>query len=235
MRGEVYLFKKTSKWFILLGITVLILAACSGNGEDKSSKSSDEVVATVNGEEILKADYETELENTKNMYAQQGMNLDDLGDDMKEQIEQSVLNQLVNTKLVLQTAAEEGVTAEQKEIDSEMDTIKSQFEDDKKFKEALEENKITEEDLKLQVKDQLTITKYLDNTIGEIKVTDEEVEVIYNQYKESAETQEQEPEDFETMKPQLEQQAIAQKKSEKVNELIEELRSENEKNIEITL
>lgn len=232
LRGEVYLFKKTSKWFILLGITVLFLAACSGDGEDKASK---DVVATVNGEEILKADYETELENTKSMYAQQGMNLDELDAEMKEQVEQSVINQLVNTKLVLQSAAEDGITTEQKEIDTEMDAIKSQFEDDKKFKEALKENKISEEDLKLQVKDQLTITKYLDTTIGEIKVTDEEVQAAYNQYKESAATQEQEPEDFETMKPQLEEQAIAQKKSEKVNELIEELRSANEKNIKITL
>jgi len=232
LRGEVYLFKQTSKWLILLGIAVLFLAACSGNGEDKAS---DDVVATVNGDKILKADYETELENTKNMYAQQGMNLDDLDDEMKKQIEESVLNQLVNTKLVLQTAAEDGITAEQSEIDSELEAIKTQFEDDKKYKEALKENKITEEDLKLQVKDQLTITKYLDNSIGEIKVTEEEVQVLYNEYKESAATQEQEPEDLETMKPQLEQQAIAQKKSEKVNELIEELRTENEKNIEITL
>lgn len=222
------MFKKASKWFILLGIVTLILGACSGG-------NSSEVVATVNGEEILKTDYETELENTKNMYTQQGMNLDDLDDEMKEQVELSVLNQLVNTKLVLQTAQEDGVKIEQSEVEAEMDAIKSQFEDDAKFEEALKENKTTEEELEVQVKDQLTITKYLDTTIGKIDVTEDEVTVKYDEYKEALASQEQEAEDLETIKPQLEQQIIAEKKSEKVNELIEELRTANEKNIEITL
>ncbi|MGM0902968.1 MAG: SurA N-terminal domain-containing protein [Bacillota bacterium] len=222
------MFKKASKWFILLGIVTLILGACSGG-------NSSEVVATVNGEEILKTDYETELENTKNMYTQQGMNLDDLDDEMKEQVELSVLNQLVNTKLVLQTAQEDGVAIEQSEVEAEMDAIKSQFEDDAKFEEALKENKTTEEELEVQVKDQLTITKYLDTTIGKIDVTEDEVTVKYDEYKEALASQEQEAEDLETIKPQLEQQIMAEKKSEKVNKLIEELRTANEKNIEITL
>jgi len=206
----------------------LILGACS---EEKSS----EVVATVNGEEILKADYETELENTKNMYTQQGMNLDDLDDEMKEQVELSVLNQLVNTKLVLQSAKEDGITVEQNELDSEMDAIKSQFEDDAKYEEKLKENKITEKELKVQVENQLTITKYLDSTIGKIEVTEDEVTGKYEEYKKALESQKQEPEDFKTIKPQLEQQVTAEKKNEKVNKLIEDLRTKNEKNIEITL
>ncbi|WP_404330033.1 SurA N-terminal domain-containing protein [Mesobacillus maritimus] len=222
------MFNKTSKWFILLGIVTLILGACSGG-------NSSEVVATVNGEEILKTDYETELENTKNMYTQQGMNLDELDDEMKEQIELSVLNQLVNTKLVLQTAQEDGVAIEQSEVDTELEAIKGQFEDDKGFEETLKKNKITEDELKVKVKDQLTITKYLDTTIGKIDVTEDEVTVKYDEYKEALASQEQEAEDLETIKPQLEQQIMAEKKSEKVNELIEELRTANEKNIEITL
>lgn len=227
------MFKRASKWFILLGIVTLILGACS-EGKSSEGKSS-EVVATVNGEEILKTDYETELENTKNMYAQQGMNLDELDDEMKEQVELSVLNQLVNTKLVLQSAKEEGIAVEQSAVDTELEAIKGQFEDDKGFEEALEKNKITEDELKVQVKDQLTITKYLDSSIGKIEVTEDEVTVKYDEYKEALASQEQEPEDFETMKPQLEQQVMAEKKSEKVNQLIEELRTANEKNIEITL
>lgn len=209
-------------------MVTLILGACS---EDKSS----EVVATVNGEEILKTDYETELENTKNMYTQQGMNLDDLDDEMKEQVELSVLNQLVNTKLVLQSAKEDGITVEQSELDSEMDAIKSQFEDDAKYEEKLKENKITEKELKVQVKNQLTITKYLDSTIGKIEVNEDEVTGKYEEYKKALESQKQEPEDFKTIKPQLEQQVTAEKKNEKVNKLIEDLRTKNEKNIDITL
>lgn len=223
------MFKKTSKWFIAMAVVTLLLGACSSGG------GSDEVVATVNGKDILKKDYEVEIENTKTSYEQQGIKFDELESKQKEELEKSVLDQLINTELILQTAKEDGVSVEQDEVDSELDAIKSQFEEDKQFKEALEKNKLTEEQLGEQVKKQLIITKYIDNNVGELSATDEELQAVYNQYKESAETQEQEPEDFKTMKPQLEQQVLAQKKSKKVNELIEELRKTNEENIEILL
>lgn len=211
-----------------MAIVTFLLGACSSGG-------SDEIVATVNGKDILKKDYEVEIENTKTSYEQQGINLDELDSKMKEEVEKSVLDQLINTELILQTAEKDGVSVEQGEVDSELEAIKSQFEEDKQFEEALEKNKLTEEQLGEQVKKQLIITKYLDKNVGELSATDEELQAVYNQYKESAETQEQEPEDFETMKPQLEQQVLAQKKNEKVNELIEELRKTNEEKIEILL
>jgi len=237
-KGEINLNRMFLKGSIVLAIVVMILGACSNNdSSDKkeSSKEGSKVVATVNGEEISRADFETEMENTKATYAQQGMNIDEMDKEQQKEFEQVVLNQLINTKLVLQTAEEGKVSVEQKDIDGEIKNIKSQFEDEAKFKEALKEGKITEDELKEQVKTQLTVTKFLESKIGEIDVTEEELKAVYNQYKEAAELQKQEPEKFETMKPQLEQQAIAQKQGEKVNEVIEELRSSNEKNIKITL
>ena len=57
----------------------------------------------------------------------------------------------------------------------------------------------------------------------------------YKLYKKQIESQGQElpDQDFNTVKPQMEQQAIVQKKNEKIGELIESLRKTNEKNIKI--
>ncbi|WP_428912345.1 SurA N-terminal domain-containing protein [Niallia sp. Krafla_26] len=226
------MFKRASMGFILISVLVFILGACSN---ESSKESKTETVATVNGEEILKKDYDKQLENSKAYFQQQGMNVDDLDNQAQEEFEQSVLDQLINTKLLLQTAQKEGVTIEQSEINAEVDKMKSQFEDTKKYQEALKENQLTEKNLKEEIKDQLTLTKFFDKRIGDITVSDDEVKSMYEQYKKQAESQGQErlEDDFESVKPQLEQQAIAQKKNEKITELIEGLRKDSEKNIKI--
>ncbi|MCQ6275473.1 SurA N-terminal domain-containing protein [Bacillus sp. V3B] len=225
------MLKRISSFFILLGVTALILGACSsGNsGEGKTTKKS-EIVATVNDNEILKEDYDNQLELTKASYEEQGLDLANL--DSKE-LEQSVLDQLINTELLLQTAQDKGISIKQSEIDSELNNIKSQFEDEEQYKEALEESMLTEETLEEQFRDQLLITEYIDSNIDDSSVSEDEVKAIYEQYKEQALSQQQEIPDFETIKPQMEEQAIAQKKEQKVSELIEDLRKTNEKNIEI--
>ena len=232
------MFKRISISLILISVMVFILGACSSEGlkADKSEKKA-EMVATVNGEEILKKDYETQLKTSKAYFQQQGMNLEDLDSKTQEEFEQSVLDQLINTKLLLQTAQKEGITIEQSEITSEVDKMKSQYEDPKKYQEALKENQLTEETIKEEIRDQLILTKFFDKKIGEITVSEDEVKSTYEQYKKQIESQGQElpDQDFDTIKPQMEQQALAQKKNEKIGELIEGLRKTNKKNIKILL
>ncbi|WP_077212042.1 SurA N-terminal domain-containing protein [Bacillus dakarensis] len=230
------MFKRISTGFILLFSALFLLGACSSEGsETEKTEEAGGVVATVNGEEILKKDYDNRLKATKNSYAQQGINVDELDSKTKENLEKSVLDQLINQELLLQTAKTEGVAVQPSEIDTEIDQLKSQFEDDKKFQEALKENNLTEETLKQQTQEQLLINKYIDHTIGDITVSEEEIKSIYEQYKKQAESQGQElpDHDFETIKPQMEQEAIAQKKNEKVGELLENLRKSNEENIKV--
>ncbi|TCN26551.1 SurA N-terminal domain-containing protein [Mesobacillus foraminis] len=230
------MFKRISAWFIILSLAA-ILGACSSNEasdkskEDKSKEAkNEEAVATVNGKEILKSDYENSLKSAKATYEQQGIKLDS---KTEKEMETGVLDQLINTELVRQSAEAEDISIKQSQVDSELANIKSQFEDDAKYKEALKQNKVTEEELKKQVKQQMVITEYLDGAIGKVTVTEDEVKVIYDQYKAQTESQDQKAEKFETVKAQLEQQAIAQKKNEKVNQLVEDLRKKNEENIKI--
>lgn len=235
-KGEIDVFKRLTTGFIFLIVVGFLLGACnSKTSEVGKTDDHNEVVATVNGEKILKKDYDTQLELTKATYEQQGMAIEDLDTKAKEEMEKTVLDQLINTELLLQTAQNEGITVEGKEINAEFDKVKSQFKDDQQFKEALKKNKVTEETLKDEIKNQLVIKKSIDRSIGEISVSEEEVKTMYDQYKEQMASVKQEPEAFDTMKSQLEQQVIAQKKSEKVMTMIEDLRKENEKNIEILI
>lgn len=228
--------KRIFTGIFLLSIAVLVLGACSkdsSKGNAEQNKNKEDLVATVNGEGISKEKYEKELEATKASYEQQGMPADQMDSKMKAELEKSVLDQMVNAELLLQTAEKDGISVDQKEMDTELENIKSNFENDKQFEEALKKNKLTESDLKDQMKKQMMVTKYLDSKIGKVEVTEQEVQALYDQYKQQTESQKQKPEELAKIKPQLEQQVLTQKKQEKTNKLVEEIRKENEDNIKI--
>lgn len=227
--------KRILTGIFLLSIAVLVLGACSkDSSEGKAEKENKEdLVATVNGEGISKQKYEKELEAMKATYEQQGMPTDQMDSKQKEELEKSVLDQMINAELLLQTAKKDGISIEQKEVDAELEKIKTNFEDEKQFEEALKKNELTEKELKSQLKKQMTVSKYLDSKIGKLEATDKEIQTMYDRYKQQAETQEQKPEELEKIKPQLEQQILAQKEDEKINKLVEELRKKNEDKVKI--
>lgn len=229
------MMKRILTGIFLLSIAVLVLGACSKDSSEGNAEkeNKEDLVATVNGEGISKQQYEKELEAMKATYEQQGIAADQMDSKMKEALEKSVLDQMINAELVLQTAGKDGISIEQKEVDAELEKIKANFEDEKKFKEALKKNELTENKLKSQLQKQMTVAKYLDSKIGKVEATDEEIQVMYDKYKQQAESQKQEPKALEKMKPQLEQQIVSEKENEKFNKLVEKLRKDNEDKVKI--
>ena len=229
------MMKRILTGILLLSVAVLVLGACSNDSSkgNTEKENKEDLVATVDGKGISKKDYEKELDVMKATYEQQGMPADQMDSKQKKELEKSVLDQMINAELLLQIAEKDGTSIEDKEVDAELEKIKGNFQDEKQFEEALKKNEMTEKELKAQLKKQMTVNKYLDSKIGKLEVTDEEIQARYDQYKELAKAQEQEPEELEKIKPQLEQQVISEKENEKISKLVEELRKENEDKIEI--
>ncbi|ESU31812.1 hypothetical protein G3A_14540 [Bacillus sp. 17376] len=229
------MMKRILTGILLLSVAVLVLGACSNDSSkgNAEKENKEDMVATVDGKGISKKDYEKELDVMKATYEQQGMPADQMDSKQKEELEKSVLDQMINAELLLQTAEKDGVSIEDKEVDAELEKIKTNFEDEKQFEEALKKNEMTEKELKSQLKKQMTVNKYLDSKIGEVEATDEEIQAMYDQYKQMAQAQKQEPEELEKIKPQLEQQVLSGKENEKISKLVEDLRKENEDKIEI--
>jgi major membrane immunogen (membrane-anchored lipoprotein) len=237
-RNVIKMKKRLLAMMLALGC-LMILGACNNEnesnnaGENKSNEvvedtDEDKVIATVNGTEIFQSEYDLLFRDTTATYAQQGMDIDTLDDAMKEQLKTQILDQLINTELLIQEANAEGVEPEEEVVNSRFEEMKAQFEDEAQFNQALEENNLTEESLKERIVNELQITSYLETSVGEIEVTDEEVTAVYDQYKEAMESQEQEVIAFEEIKPDLEEQAKMQKRQEKISEIIEQLRNDNE-------
>ncbi|MEH7442936.1 SurA N-terminal domain-containing protein [Bacillus sp. JJ1122] len=229
------MMKRIFTGILLLSMAVLVLGACGkdsskGNTEKENKK---DLVATVDGKGISKKEYNKELDAMKASYEQQGMPVDQMDKKMKEQLEKSVLDKMINAELLLQTAEKSDISIKEKEVDTELEKIKANFENDKKFEEALKKNKMTENELKDQMKKQMTVNKYLESKIGKVEATPQEIQAMYDQYKKSLESQKQKPEEFAKISPQLEQQVISQKENEEVGKLVDELRKKNEDKIKI--
>ncbi|MBM6616528.1 SurA N-terminal domain-containing protein [Bacillus suaedaesalsae] len=214
---------------VAVATSIMLLGACNSDKEEKAKDGDKkEAVASVNGVDIPRSEYDILLEETKAMYAMQGMTEENMDEATKKQMETQVIDQLINTELLFQQAKEDKITISKEDIDKRLEEMKANFDDEKKFKDALEENKLTEESLKERIEKDLLITQYLDKNIGEVNVTDAEIQASYEKYKESMKNSDQEAPALEDVKEQLKQQTIAEKEQNKVVLILQGLRGESE-------
>ncbi|QOR67262.1 SurA N-terminal domain-containing protein [Cytobacillus suaedae] len=206
-------------------LLVLGLVGCVATGQESKDKSKEDgVVAVVNDENITQQEFDESLEQIKMTYAQRGMNVEDLEEAQVKEMEQQVVNQLVNTKLLLQAAEKNNINATEEEVEQSLVQIKGQFENDEEFNSALEANNLTIAQLEKQIADELKINQYITENTAEVTVKEEEIVAMYDQYKEQSE----EVPAYEEVKAQLEQQIQQQKNQEEVGKLVQKLREDSE-------
>lgn len=210
----------------IFGIILVIGLVGCGSGQDtvEENGENENVVAIVNDQEITKAEFDTTYEQYKLTYAQQGLNIDEMEEDQVKQIELEVVDQLVNSKLLIQAAEENNIEATEEEVKQSLEQIKGQFEKDEEFTAALEANKLTLEQLEKQIADELKVNQYISENIAEVTVEEEEIQAMYDKYKEQSE----EVPSYEEVKAQLEQQIAKQKNDVEVSNLLEKLRDESD-------
>lgn len=117
------------------------IAACSSN--DSASGLTGGVAATVNGVDIAEDDITTTIENLRESYSLDdqdawGSYLSSAG-MTPEELRENVIDSFVDRELQKQGAEERGVTVEDSEIDADVDLIKSNYDSDEKWQQALQQ------------------------------------------------------------------------------------------------
>lgn len=117
------------------------IAACSSN--DSASGLTGGVAATVNGVDIAEDDITTTIENLRESYSLDdqdawGSYLSSAG-TTPEELRENVIDSFVDRELQKQGAEERGVTVEDSEIDADVDLIKSNYDSDEKWQQALQQ------------------------------------------------------------------------------------------------
>lgn len=180
-------------------------------------------VAVVNDTEIMLFDLFKMYQSLNKNYMQQGVDITD--DEISNQILEEAVNTLIAYELLYQSAVKEGHKVSDEELDEEFESFKSQYRSEEEFLEALEEQQTTLEEFKKDLERELTVSNYVQNTIEQPEVTEEEMMEMYERYIE--ETTEENPPEFEELKPRIEQKIREDKFGKKVDELIETLKEQS--------
>lgn len=162
-------------------------------------QQQDKTLATVNGEDIKKSEFDKTVESYKKSYEAQP-NVDDKywetesqGKKMIDILKENVLDEMVYEKILNQQAKKNDIDVNSKdfknELKSHVDSVKSSFGGDDKFKEYLKSQNVSEEFYTNLMQVQLLQYKLWEKTTADIKVTDEEVKQYFNQHQADYKTQ----------------------------------------------
>lgn len=170
-----YLSKKINggkklKKIVLMGLAILIsinTVACGNN-----------TVAKINDVDISKDIYKkTEEFLYVTGYIEKNK-------ENKNKINNDILSFIIDNEVAYQDAKKEGIEVKDKDVNEKLQQLKETLNINTTYRAKLEAAGITDDFLKEQIKKDLTVSKYKENFIKDIKITDKEIEAYYNNNKE---------------------------------------------------
>lgn len=213
----------------------LILSATYGifdflRERGEAAGSPEDVVAMVNGEEIIRQDYSFQLEQLKSMYEMQGIDFRrNDSQDLLRQLEYQALEELINQRLILQIAREKDIQVSQQEVQDDYEEVVSRFDNEEELISELAEMNLTREGFITMIEEQLLIARYLEDYIKtvdpeELEVSEEDLETFYSLYS----SQYEDMPDYEEIKEELKEDLTQQKYDQVVNVMVQEIRAESD-------
>lgn len=185
------------------------------------SQSTSATVAVVNGEELVNQDLELSIEQLNQAAVAQGRNPED--EVIKNDIREAAIDMLVNTTLLQQSAASEGVVISDEEVFERISALTEQAGGSEVLESRMQEFGIDQDTFEDDIRTELTITTLLDDVLAEADLTVTEAEVVAV-YEQAGGTQPDAP-TLDEVRPQIEQQILQTKERAVVDEYIDSLRA----------
>lgn len=156
---------------LLAGSLLVLLTAC------QSRPGSADVLATVDGRKIFRADVEKYYQNQT-----AGSDQQPVGEQVTS-MRLSILRELIDDEILMRQAEKLGLLATDEEVDRKLNEIRSPYTQEQ-FDQKLKEKKITLEDFKRDLRRSLTVEKVLNKEItSKINISDQDVNDYYNAHK----------------------------------------------------
>ncbi|TFE03882.1 SurA N-terminal domain-containing protein [Jeotgalibacillus salarius] len=193
---------------------------------EEQQVAEDEVVATINDEEILGETYNSALATTQSNLQQSGQ--DPTTEEAAEQVKNQTLDLLINQTLITQKADEAGLEASEEEIDEEYAAFQEQFGGEEALNEIMEAQGMDMETLRGQMADSIKFDKYVDQVAPVEEPTDEEIQEYYDQSSAQMEEQGQEVPPLEEVREQIVAGMTQQQQQEQLMAHLEELKADAE-------
>jgi peptidyl-prolyl cis-trans isomerase SurA len=164
-------FSARSGLTIIAALLLIGFCACNRN------RSGGDLMASVNGRKV----YRSEVDK---YYANQTAGSDQQpGGEQAVSLRLSILNELIETEILMQRAEKLGLLATDEEVSRKLNEIKSPYTAEE-FNKRLEDKKISLDDFKRDLRRSLTRDKVLNKEItSRINITDQDVSGYYNDHK----------------------------------------------------
>ncbi len=144
--------------------------------------SKEELAARVNGEEIKKSDLDAQVDQLVEQYPDMFAGAD--GEGQLLEFKQRLLDNMINQVLLKQAAEERGIEVTDADVDAEIENLKTGFQTDEQFEEALAQSGMDLDALKEQVRDSLVTDQLVQSLSDEATVDAAEIEEYYDSNKE---------------------------------------------------
>jgi peptidyl-prolyl cis-trans isomerase SurA len=139
-----------------------------------------DVMATVNGKDILRSDLDKAYNNYK---ATQGEAPQEPSPEQANIVRLNLLRQLIDEEILDQRAAKLNLTASDEDVNAKLTEFKTPYTQEE-FDKKLKQQNTTLDDLRLQIRRQLTSTKLVNKEIeSKINITDADITNYYNAHK----------------------------------------------------
>jgi peptidyl-prolyl cis-trans isomerase SurA len=158
--------------FVLLACGLIVLASCK-----KSPPPN--VAATVNGRSITYADLDKQYAAAQLPQPRAGGGAGE-GEDSVAVTRLEVLRTLIDNEIMLQRAEKLGLMAQEADVDAKLNELKAPYTQEE-FQKHLAERKITAEELKTQIRRDLSVQRLFNKEItSHISISDKDVADAYN-------------------------------------------------------
>lgn len=155
-------------------LPVAAIALAMGTGCKQKSQPSPDVWAVVNGQEIKRDDVDKYYRTRVNPEGQEPSQEESLS------LKLNVLDELINNEILLERAKKLNLEASDGEVEDKFTEMKSPYTEDE-FQRQLRDRGVSVDDLKRDLRRQLSITKLLNReVVAKISITDQDVTDTYN-------------------------------------------------------
>jgi len=176
--------KKHKKW---LWGSVLVLALVLATGltillwpKQNMETKAEGKIAVVNGVEITQESFNLEL---KPLLVEISEQENKPTDSQMLNIKKNVLEKMIVNELLYQESMKDGINVDDGTVNDRVNQLKKQYSKEAGFKKELSRLGMSEEDLKLQVRKEMTIQQYVYKKFVEnMTVTNKELSDYYNKY-----------------------------------------------------
>jgi parvulin-like peptidyl-prolyl isomerase len=170
---------------LLLPVLLLVLLAAACGGDDEITVPGD-AVAVVGDQTIPKTEFDALIAQAKKSYESQEREFPKAGTPEYETLKNQAIQFLVQRAQFEQKAEELEVEVTDAQVDERLKQIKEQYfgGDEKKYAEQLEEQGLSDEQVKKDIRAQLVQEAIFNKVTEDIEVTDAEVTEFYNKNKE---------------------------------------------------